>query len=145
MTQIPDLATFTPKGQKVKVLRPSVGGGEDKYGRIPIRRRQLKYEVENFINWILHLIEHEQEFIKQQPDYPPYFAAGQASVLILACDRGELVQAEIGTIEQIRRLKQEVILDDPTEEDRAPVENLSDQQEAAVLDFSDIPENERLF
>lgn len=105
MKDIPEFATFTKPGEKARTLRESVNG-QLKFSRIPIRRRQLRYEVENFTNWIARLIQSELEMCKEDPTYPRFFSGGNTSLLIIAEDRGEIVQAEIGTEGQIKMLRE---------------------------------------
>lgn len=87
MNNIPEFAAFTKPGEKARTLRESVNG-QLKFSRIPIRRRQLRYEVENFTNWIARLIQSELEMCKEDPTYPRFFSGGNTSLLIIAEDRG---------------------------------------------------------
>ena len=93
-------------GETAKALRPLING-QVKYQRIPIRRRQLKCEIANFIKWINRLKDFEVELIaKQEAEGKPYtpFFVGQMSMLIIARDRDEIVQAEFGSHEEISKL-----------------------------------------
>ena len=94
------------EGETAKALRLSVNG-QVKYQRIPIRRRQLKCETANFIKWINRLKNFEVELIaKQEAEGKPYtpFFVGQTSMLIIARDRDEIVQAEFGSQEEISKI-----------------------------------------
>lgn len=102
MNSIPEFAHTTGEA---KAIRPSIMG-EYTYRRIPIRRRQLKHEIENFVNWIIRITEGEEDMMGKHPDYIPFFGAGKTALLIVAFDRDEYVQAEIGTEEQIQTLMQ---------------------------------------
>lgn len=101
---LPDFFTYTDKkAPQPKVLRDSVNG-EVKYSRIPIRRRQLKYEVQKFVEWIAHLVEVAVKILQEEDDYPAFFANERTGLLIIACDMGEIIQAELGTPEMIKKL-----------------------------------------
>lgn len=105
-------------GETAKAMRPLING-QVKYQRIPIRRRQLKCEIANFIKWIDRLKNFEVELIaKQEAEGKPYtpFFVGQTSMLIIARDRDEIVQAEFGSHEEISKII--VLIQDPlTRED----------------------------
>ena len=69
-----------------------------------MRRRQLKYEVQKFMEWIAHLVEVEVDVktLQEKGNYPAFFANERTGLLIIACDMGEIIQAEFGTPEMIR-------------------------------------------
>lgn len=93
-------------GETAKALRLSVNG-QVKFSRIPIQRRQLKCEIANFLKWIKRLKDFEVELIaKQEAEGKPYtpFFVGQTSMLIIARDRDEIVQAEFGPHEEISKI-----------------------------------------
>ena len=109
---LPDFATYTdPNAQLPKVLRDSVNG-KVKYSRIPIRRRQLKYEVQKFMEWIAHLVEVDAKILQEKENYPAFFANERTGLLIIACDMGEIIQAEFGAPEMIKKLMNAAIESD---------------------------------
>lgn len=92
--------------EPAKAMRLKVNG-QVKFSRIPIQRRQLKYEIASFVEWIHRLRAFEEELIaKQKAEGKPYtpFFVGQTSMLIIARDRDEIVQAEFGSHEEISQL-----------------------------------------
>lgn len=105
MNKIPEFATILKLGEAARAMRPVVNG-KALYDRIPIRRRQLKHEVENFIEWLGRLYESELEVLAKDPQYPRFFTDENTALLIIAQDRGEIIQAEIGTREQVEALMQ---------------------------------------
>lgn len=110
--KLPDFATYTdPNAPQPKVLRDSVNG-KVKYLRIPIRRRQLKYEVQKFMEWIAHLVEEDVKILQEKENYPAFFANERTGLLIIACDMGEIIQAEFGTPEMIKKLMNAAIKSD---------------------------------
>lgn len=93
-------------GAGAKALRESVNG-QVKFSRVPIRHRQLKFEIANFLKWIKRLKDFEVELMaKQEAEGKPYtpFFVGQTSMLIIARDRDEIVQAEFGPHEEISKI-----------------------------------------
>ena len=94
------------EGETAKAMRLSVNG-QVKFSRIPIQRRQLKLEIANFVRWIKRLKDFEVELMTKQEDegkpYTPFFV-GQTSMLIIARDRDEIVQAEFGSHEEISKI-----------------------------------------
>lgn len=105
---LPEFDCLPGEEGKAKVMRPSIGGKET-YKRIPIRRRQLKHEISNFCNWVLRITRMEDDLLKKQPGFIPFFAQGQTALLITALDRDEYIQAEIGTEEQLNKLREQLI------------------------------------
>lgn len=88
-----------PNVHKAQVLRPSVGG-RTRYCRIPIRHRQLVYEVENFSNWIAHLIAHNRQAREENPklqETPNFFDENKTGLLIYAYDGESIIRSEVGT------------------------------------------------
>ena len=97
-------------GEGAKTMRPLING-QVKFSRIPIQRRQLKCEIANFLKWIKRLRDFEVELIaKQETEGKPYtpFFVGQTSMLIIARDRDEIVQAEFGSHEEISQLVSQI-------------------------------------
>ena len=92
--------------EPAKAMRPLING-QVKYQRIPIRRRQLTHEIESFVEWIHRLTAFEVELMaKQEAEGKPYtpFFVGQTSMLIIARDRDNVIQAEVGPPEEISEL-----------------------------------------
>lgn len=94
-----------------KVLRPSVNG-RVKFSRIPIRRRQLKFEIRNFVDWINRIWASEQEAFEKDPNYFRFFSEDRTALLIVGIDGEDIVHAEIGTKENIEMLKRHVAEED---------------------------------
>ena len=108
--KLPDFSTCTdPSAQLRKLLRGSVNGKVE-YSPIPIRRR-LKYEVQKFMECIAHLVEEDVKIL-QEKNYPAFFANERTGLLIIACDMGEIIQAEFGTPEMINKLMNAAIKSD---------------------------------
>lgn len=104
---IPEFAAFTPDGAEAKVMRPSVNG-KVKFSRLPIRRRQLKNEISNFVNWIERIWASEQEMFEKDASYFRFFSEDRTALLIVGIDGKDLVHAEIGTPEKIERLMKHI-------------------------------------
>lgn len=104
---IPEFDRCLPEGAVAKVLRPSVNG-RVKFSRIPIRRRQLKFEIRNFIDWINRIWASEQEAFEKDPNYFRFFSEDRTALLIVGIDGEDIVHAEIGTKENIEMLKRHV-------------------------------------
>lgn len=104
--KLPAFSIYTdPNAQQPKVLRDSVNG-KVKYSRIPIRRRQLKYEVQKFMEWIAHLVEVDVKILQEKENYPAFFTNERTGLLIIACDMGEIIQAEFGTLENDKKVNE---------------------------------------
>lgn len=102
---IPEFANLSPhEGAVAKVMRPSVNG-RIKFSRIPIRRRQLKFEIRNFVDWINRIWASEQEAFEKDPNYFRFFSEDRTALLIVGIDGEDIVHAELGTKENIEMLK----------------------------------------
>lgn len=101
---IPEFDRCLPEGAVAKVLRPSVNG-HVKFSRIPVRRRQLKFEIRNFVDWINRIWASEQEAFEKGPNYFRFFSEDRTALLIVGLDGEDIVHAEIGTEENIEMLK----------------------------------------
>ncbi len=88
-------------------MRPSVNG-KVKFSRLPIRRRQLKNEISNFVNWIERIWASEQEMFEKDASYFRFFSEDRTALLIVGIDGKDLVHAEIGTPEKIERLMKHI-------------------------------------
>lgn len=60
---------------------------------------------------IAHLVEEDVKIL-QEKNYPAFFANERTGLLIIACDMGEIIQAEFGTPEMIKKLMNAAIKSD---------------------------------
>lgn len=113
---VPEFDRCIPEGAVAKVMRPSVNG-RVKFSRIPVRRRQLKFEIRNFVDWISRIWASEQEAFEKNPSYFRFFSEDRTALLVVGIDGEDIVHAEIGTKEQIEMLKRHVAEHSPVPPD----------------------------